>query len=231
VASQQRFRKNAAQEESKRFGSSISDSIDPPLAWFGSSSEESVAEDGTLDNMPQPASDNDQDDSNHASGVHSSDIHLTTTHCEAPEPDGEALCCPNVPSYVPVSNIEPRLYLESGQVLASGFGPADDPDLIGHGKYQVGLSPTEVDRLNLAAKYMRKLLGSYKKSPIIRNSTVAGTCVPKVQLLKPFSDSALQPFGNRLICARVENWPALEELTESMGATIFILFGAMLSQL
>ena len=58
---------------------------------------------------------------------------------------------------------------------------------------------------------------------------VAGTCVPKVQLLKPFSDRALQPFGNRLICARVENWPTLEELAESMGAIIFILFGAIAS--
>jgi hypothetical protein len=179
------------------------------------------------DNMPQQASDNDQDDSNHASGVQSSDINLATSQCELPEPDGEALCCPDVPSYVPVSNIEPRLYLESGQVLASGFGPADDPELIGHGKYQVGLSQIDVDRLNLAAKYMRKLLDSYKKSPIIRNSFIAGTCVPKVQLLKPFSDTALQPFGNRLICGRVEDWPTLEELAESMGANIFILFGAV----
>lgn len=222
------FEKTQPKRKVKWFGSFISDSIDPPFAWFGSSSEESVAEDGTLDNMPQPVSDNDHDDSNHASGVHSPDIRLATSHCELPEPDGEALCCSDVPSYVPVSNIEPRLYLESGQVLASGFGPADNPELLGHGKYQVGLSQTDVDRLNLAAKYMRKLLGSYKKPPIIRNSFIAGTCVPKVQLLRPFSDIALQPFGNRLICGRVKNWPTLEELTESStGLPIFVLSGAV----
>jgi hypothetical protein len=221
------FEKTQPKRQAKRFWSFISDSADPPFAWFGSSSEELVAEDGTPDNMPQPASDNDQDDSNHASGVQSSDIHLATSQCELPEPDGEALCCPDAPSYVPVSNIEPRLYLESGQVLASGFGPADDPKFIGHGKYQVGLSQTDVDRLTLAAKYMRKLLRSYKKSPIVRKSFIPGTCVPKVQLLKPFSDTALQPFGNRLICGRVEDWPTLEELAESMGANIFILFGAV----
>ncbi len=178
--------------------------------------------------MHQPASDKDQDDNNYASGVHSSDVHFTPSRCELPESDGEALCCPDVPSYIPVSNIEPQLYPESGQVLASGFGPADDPELIGHGKYQVGLSQTDVNRLNLAAKYMRKLLRSYKESPIIRNSFIAGTCVPKVQLLRPFSDSALQPFGNRLVCGRVVNWPTLE-FTESMGAAIFILLGAVAS--
>jgi len=222
------FEKMQPKRHAKRFWSFISDSGDPPFAWFGSSSEESVAEDGTLDHMPQQASDNDQDDSNHASGAQSSDMNLATSQCEVPEPDGEALCCPNVPSYVPVSNIEPRLYLESGQVLASGFGPADDPDLIGHGKYQVGLSQTDVDRLNSAAKYMRKLLGSYKNTPIIRNSFIAGTCVPKVQLLKPFSDSALQPFGNYLICCRARNWPTLEELTESTtGLPIFLLSAAV----
>jgi hypothetical protein len=221
------FEKTLSKRQAKRSRSWFSSSTDPPFAWFGSSTEEPAASDGTLDHMPQPTSDNDQDDGNPASGGHVSDIHMATTYCELPEPDGEALCCPDAPSYVPVSNIEPRLYLESGQVLASGFGPADDPDLIGHGKYQVGLSQTDINRLNLAAKYMRKLLGSYKKSPIIRNSFITGTCVPKVQLLKPFSDSALQPFGDHLICDRVRNWPTLEELTENTVYTIFILSAAV----
>jgi hypothetical protein len=46
------FEKMQPKRKAKRFGSFASDSIDPPFAWFGSSSEESVAEDGTLDNMP-----------------------------------------------------------------------------------------------------------------------------------------------------------------------------------
>ncbi len=42
--------------------------------------------------------------------------------------------------------------------------------------------------------------------------------------MKPFSDSALQPFGNHLICCRARNWPTLEELTDSTtGLPIFIL--------
>jgi hypothetical protein len=42
------FEKTQPKRQAKRVWSFISDSEDPPFAWFGSSSEESVAEDGTL---------------------------------------------------------------------------------------------------------------------------------------------------------------------------------------
>jgi hypothetical protein len=204
-------------------------SADPPFAWFGSLIEDSATSDEIIDNMPKMISDGDQSQNTSTSSDNSLERCLVTTRCESSEPDRQALCHPNIATYLPVSNIEPLLFLESGQVLASGFGPIDESELIGlsHGKYQIGLSQKDLDRLGLAAKYMRKLLGSYKKPLAIRDSVAGGTCIPKVQLLKPFADKALQPFGDRLICSRVENWPTVEQLMESIGAWLLLLLVAL----
>lgn len=87
-------------------------------------------------------SDGDQSQNTSTSSDNSLERCLVTTRCESSEPDRQALCYPNIATYLPVSNIEPLLFLESGQVLASGFGPIDESELIGlsHGKYQIGLS-------------------------------------------------------------------------------------------
>jgi hypothetical protein len=212
-----------------RMHSRVLGTADPPFAWFGSLIEDSATSDEIIDNMPKMISDSDQSQNTSTSSGNSLGRCLVTTRCEPLEPDRQALCHPNTATYLPVSNIEPILYLESGQVLASGFGPIDDSELIGlsHGKYQIGLSQQDVDRLGLAAKYMRKLLGSYKNSLAIRDSVAGGTCIPKAQLLKPFADEALQPFGDRLICSRVENWPTVEQLMESIGAWLLLLLAAL----
>lgn len=140
----------------------FSGSADPPFAWFGSLTEIPAASDQTAIDIPQSLCDNNQDVGGSSRKSFSNNA-TDTDQRGSSEPDREALCQSDpCVTYFPVSTREHTLPLESGQVLPSGFGPIDDPDIedLSHRRYRIELSQKDVYRLDLAAIYMRKLLES-----------------------------------------------------------------------
>jgi hypothetical protein len=190
-------------------------SVDPPFTWFGNLEEVSTA-------------------SNEAINTASDISILARRRVISPfdgvsDTNGEVLSRPSIITYVPVSNIKPLWCLRCGDGLVSGFGLIDDPDVQNprRGTYKIGLSQKDLDRLDLAGNYMRKQLASSRRRPVTRRFFVGGSLVPKVGLSEPFSDRTIQPFGGRLICRRAGNWPTLEQLRESVGIGMILLFGGL----
>lgn len=129
-------------------------------------------------------------------------------------------------SFIPVLNIESVLHLNSGQALDSGYGPIDEPGATAaesprYRNYQLKLSQKDIDRLNMAATFARKFQESDKQAPTLPLCAIGDCKVPRSQLLSPFSDRDLHPYGGYLICSRAKNWPGFGEVSGSVGSFSF----------
>jgi hypothetical protein len=124
--------------------------------------------------------------------------------------------------FAPVRNIEPVLFLESGQALRCGLGVwslTTNFNQNGVQKchmqgYRLGLSQMDVLRLDLAGNFIRKHVEDPEGNPKIRNSFLEMSHDGKepARTIRYFSGIDSTPYGQLIDC-RVHNWIGLDELS------------------
>jgi hypothetical protein len=125
-------------------------------------------------------------------------------------------------SYKPGNGAKEFLTLESGQALKSGLGPRTswdrDPFQVNGQvvKFQKGvriaLSQKDVDRLNLAADFIRVLLDARtskgQSPPSLYPPQFSGKNNKDLEIkpFSPFGGGIIRPYDDTLICVRQSNW-------------------------
>lgn len=119
-------------------------------------------------------------------------------------------------TFVPVKGLESIFFLEPGQSLTTGFGPAatvpfGDVNRNPFPRYRVGISHNDLRRLEAAGVFFREVVQLPEESPLKLFLIGDKWCGA--------SNNFIRHTGPRLICHHARNWAGLDELFDCLDSS------------